>query len=46
MQEGSPIEQAFKSITQNMLTQLLKRNEELPETEIVRITNMSGCSAK
>jgi ATP-binding protein involved in chromosome partitioning len=46
MQEGSPIEQAFKSITQNMLTQLLKRNEELPETEIVRITNMSGCAAK
>ena len=44
MQEGSPIQKAFEEITQEMLTQLLKRNEELPETEIVRITNMSGCS--
>ena len=46
LQEGTPIEKAFTEITQNMLTQLLKRNEELPETEIVRITNMSGCAAK
>jgi len=45
MQEGSPIEKAFTEITQNMLTQLIKRNKDLPETEIVQITNMSGCSA-
>ncbi|HIP26427.1 MAG TPA: MRP family ATP-binding protein [Flavobacteriaceae bacterium] len=45
MQENSPIEKAFTQITQNMLAELLKRNEELPETEIVRITTMSGCSS-
>ena len=28
-----------------MITQLLKRNKNLPPTEIVKITNMSGCSA-
>ena len=44
MQEDSPIEKAFSKIAQNMLTQLLKRNDNLPETEVVRITNMSGCS--
>jgi len=44
MQEDSPIEKAFSKIAQNMLTQLLKRNDDLPETEVVRITNMSGCS--
>lgn len=45
MQEGTPIETAISKITKNMLTELLKRNDELPETEIVRITTMSGCSS-
>jgi len=27
-----------------MLSELLKRNKELPETEIIKITTMSGCS--
>ncbi len=44
LQEGTPLEKAFKDVTKNMLTQLVKRNEALPPTEIVRITNMSGCS--
>jgi ATP-binding protein involved in chromosome partitioning len=44
LQEDSPLENAFKDITKNMLTQLVKRNDELPETEIVKITTMSGCS--
>ncbi|MDO9262131.1 MAG: Mrp/NBP35 family ATP-binding protein [Flavobacteriaceae bacterium] len=43
---NSPLEIAFTQITKNMLSQLIKRNEELPPTEIVKITNMSGCSAK
>ncbi len=46
MQEGSLIQEEFASITKKMLTQLLKRNEELPETEVVRITTMSGCATK
>ncbi|MCK5677374.1 MAG: Mrp/NBP35 family ATP-binding protein [Flavobacteriaceae bacterium] len=44
LQEDSPLEEAFNEVTKNMLTQLVKRNENLPPTEIVRITNMSGCS--
>jgi len=44
LQEDSPLEEAFSETTKNMLTQLVKRNENLPPTEIVRITTMSGCS--
>ena len=46
LQENSFIENVFSQITKNILTELLKRNEELPETEVVRITTMSGCAAK
>jgi len=44
LQENTSIEEAFANTTKNMLTQLVKRNENLPPTEIVRITTMSGCS--
>jgi len=44
LQTNSPLEEVFSEITKNMLTELVKRNDELPETEIVRITTMSGCS--
>lgn len=44
LQDNSPLEDAFSSVTKNMLTQLVKRNEDLPPTEIVRITELSGCS--
>jgi ATP-binding protein involved in chromosome partitioning len=46
LQTNSALENAFTEITKNMLSQLIKRNEELPPTEVVKITNMSGCSAK
>ena len=46
LQENTVLETAFNDITKNMLTQLLIRNEELPETEVVKITTMSGCSPK
>jgi ATP-binding protein involved in chromosome partitioning len=46
LQDNSPLEEAFSEATKNMLTQLVKRNEDLPPTEIVRITTMSGCSTK
>lgn len=45
LQEDSALEKAFNETTKNMLTQLVKRNEDLPPTEVVRITTMSGCSA-
>ncbi|MFZ2283712.1 MAG: Mrp/NBP35 family ATP-binding protein [Lutibacter sp.] len=46
LQDNSPLEIAFSEITKNSLSQLVKRNNDLPPTEIVRITTMSGCSTK
>ena len=46
LQDNTPLEKAFSEITKNALSELVKRNKELPATEIVRITTMSGCSTK
>ena len=46
MQENTISENIFNTICKNMLSQLLIRNKELPETEIVKITTMSGCISK
>ncbi|WP_439129025.1 P-loop NTPase [Polaribacter sp.] len=45
LQEGTVLENAFNDITKEMVSQLIKRNANLPPTEVVRITTMSGCSA-
>ncbi len=44
LQDGTPLEDAFIEITKKMVSQLVKRNDDLPPTEIVKITTMSGCS--
>ena len=46
LQKGTDLEKTFNDITKNMTKELLKRNEHLPPTEVVRITTMSGCSTK
>ncbi len=46
LQDGTPIEKSFNEITKEVVSQLLKRNANLPPTEVVRITTMSGCSTK
>lgn len=46
LQDNTPLENAFSEITKNALSQLVKRNKDLPPTEVVRITTMSGCSTK
>ena len=46
LQENTVLESAFNEITKNMLSQLLIRNTDLPATEVVKITTMSGCSPK
>tara|TARA_R110002049_G_scaffold74988_9_gene193193 strand:+ start:4319 stop:5452 length:1134 start_codon:yes stop_codon:yes gene_type:complete len=46
LQNGTVLEKSFNEITKEMLSELLKRNENLPPTEVVRITTMSGCSTK
>ncbi|MBT3444319.1 MAG: Mrp/NBP35 family ATP-binding protein [Flavobacteriaceae bacterium] len=45
LQEGTPIQRSMVEVTQNLVTQLLKRNTSLPPTKAVAITNMVGCAA-
>ena len=45
LQENTPTEKVFTEITKEMISQLLKRNANIPPTEIVKITTMSGCNA-
>jgi ATP-binding protein involved in chromosome partitioning len=45
LQEKTFLEKSFHDITKEMVLELLKRNQNLPPTEVVRITTMSGCSA-
>ena len=44
MQEGSEIEEAFESLTKNVVQEVVARNESLPPTEAIKITTMAGCS--
>ena len=46
LQNNTPLSDAFSEVTKEMVSQLLKRNANLPPTEVVRITTMSGCSTK
>jgi ATP-binding protein involved in chromosome partitioning len=45
LQEGTAVQKQFETITRNMVAELMHRNEELPPTEVTRITTMAGCSA-
>jgi ATP-binding protein involved in chromosome partitioning len=45
LQEGTVLEKSFTDITKEIVSELLKRNSNLPPTEVVRITTMSGCSS-
>ncbi|EDM43676.1 hypothetical protein SCB49_08798 [unidentified eubacterium SCB49] len=45
LQEGTPISEAFTAITRNVVEETVKRNEDLPATEAIKITTMAGCSA-
>ncbi|MAJ31559.1 MAG: chromosome partitioning protein [Flavobacteriaceae bacterium] len=43
-QSDTLIAKSFKTLTQNTVSQLVKRNEDLPPTEVVKITTMAGCA--
>lgn len=43
-QSDTLIAKSFKTLTQNTVAQLVKRNEDLPPTEAVKITTMAGCA--
>lgn len=45
MQTATPIEEAFEEITRNVVEETVRRNENLPPTEAIKITTMAGCSA-
>mgnify|MGYP001560978922 FL=1 len=45
LQDSTPIANAFEKITQNMVSEVVMRNEDLPPTEAIKITTMAGCSA-
>jgi ATP-binding protein involved in chromosome partitioning len=45
LQTASPIEEAYESITREVVQQVVYRNEALPATEAIKITTMAGCSA-
>ena len=45
LQTATAVEEAFESITRNVVEQTVRRNESLPATEAIKITTMAGCSA-
>lgn len=45
LQTATATEEAFESITRNVVEQTVRRNEDLPATEAIKITTMAGCSA-
>lgn len=45
LQTATPTEQAFETVTKNVVEQTVRRNENLPPTEAIKITTMAGCSA-
>ena len=45
LQENTPIELAFKDLSQEIVKQVVNRNESLPPSEVIKITTMAGCSA-
>ncbi len=45
MQTATLSEEAFENITRNVVEETVRRNENLPATEAIKITTMAGCSA-
>ena len=45
MQTGSITEAIFEEITKNVVREVVSRNENLPASEAIKITNMAGCSS-
>ncbi|MEQ9263074.1 MAG: Mrp/NBP35 family ATP-binding protein [Owenweeksia sp.] len=45
LQEGTPVSTAFEEMARRTVEELVKRNDNMPPTEITRITTMAGCSA-
>ncbi len=46
LQDNTPTQKAFDEITKNVVSETMKRNETLPPTEKIRISDQAGCSVK
>lgn len=45
MQTGTLLEEAFETLTRNVVQETVNRNDNLPPTQAIQITTMAGCSA-
>ncbi|WP_310994089.1 Mrp/NBP35 family ATP-binding protein [Aequorivita marina] len=45
LQTATQTEAAFEEITRNVVAETVRRNENIPPTEAIKITTMAGCSA-
>lgn len=45
LQQSTPVEEAFEEVTKLVVEETVRRNENLPPTEAIKITTMAGCSA-
>jgi len=45
LQEETPLAKAFEKITKEVIKELNSRNEILPPTEVIQMTNSVGCSS-
>ncbi|HMR17590.1 MAG TPA: Mrp/NBP35 family ATP-binding protein, partial [Mariniflexile sp.] len=45
LQTATPLEKAFETLAQNVVQEVVRRNEDLPPTEAIKITTMAGCAA-
>ncbi|AUS05662.1 Mrp/NBP35 family ATP-binding protein [Pseudotamlana carrageenivorans] len=44
LQTGTALEDAFLKITQQVVQEVVRRNDDLPPTEAIKITTMAGCA--
>ncbi len=45
LQTATPVESAYEELTRNVVREVVRRNNDLPETEAIKITTMAGCAA-
>ena len=45
LQTATPLEKAFEKLTQNVVEEVVRRNDDLPPTDAIKIITMAGCSA-
>ncbi|WP_159022492.1 Mrp/NBP35 family ATP-binding protein [Formosa sp. L2A11] len=45
LQADTVLEKSFEKLTQNVVQEVVKRNDDLPPTEAIKITTMAGCSS-